>query len=173
LPLLRAGALQAGDIVMPDQTEIDLTCRGVWRFGPVRCRVLWHPGQLEVLSMQSELGESADDLDNPGLDGLAEGDAPDPGRGAAAAFDPVASELDATAPLSDLPLVLEFSLGRLQCTLGDLAQLAPGAVLTLADCGANSSVAVHVGERELGRGELVDVQGRLGVRLTSWYGRRS
>lgn len=65
-----------------------------------------------------------------------------------------------------VPITLEIELARVEVPLGELARLEPGAVLPLA-LDRRGVVTLRVGERALGRGELVDVDGSVGVRIHS------
>lgn len=73
----------------------------------------------------------------------------------------------ARADLDDIPVSLSFELGRVSLPLDEVRTLGPGVVLLL-DGGSPASLAIVAGGRTLGRGEVVDVEGRLGVRLTEW-----
>jgi type III secretion protein Q len=50
--------------------------------------------------------------------------------------------------------------------LGELRTLGLDTILT--HDGSTSSIAIRCGGRLLGRGELVDVDGTLGVRILEW-----
>lgn len=65
-----------------------------------------------------------------------------------------------------LPLTLEVELARVVIPAGELARLEPGAVLTLP-IDRRGLVALRAGERAVARGELVDVDGAVGVRVLS------
>ncbi len=66
-------------------------------------------------------------------------------------------------------LTLHFELGRLRLTLDQLRALGPHSVLDLRH-GSPQSIAIACGGAEVGRGEVVNVDGRLGVRITRWDG---
>ncbi|MFT3914378.1 MAG: FliM/FliN family flagellar motor switch protein [Anaeromyxobacteraceae bacterium] len=63
-----------------------------------------------------------------------------------------------------VPVVLEVELARVEVTLSDLARLEAGAVVPLG-LDRRGRVALVVGERTVARGELVDVEGAVGVRV--------
>ncbi|MFO0583052.1 MAG: FliM/FliN family flagellar motor switch protein [Anaeromyxobacter sp.] len=63
-----------------------------------------------------------------------------------------------------VPVVLEVELARVEVTLSDLARLEAGAVLPLG-IDRRGRVALVAGERTIARGELVDVEGAVGVRV--------
>lgn len=69
----------------------------------------------------------------------------------------------------DIPVTLRFDLGRLELTLAELRQLGPGSVLELPGP-ADAPVRITVGGRCIGTGELVEVEGRAGVRVLQMLG---
>ncbi len=72
--------------------------------------------------------------------------------------------------LEDLPLRVVFDLGELTLSLGELRALQVGQPLSLARP-LSSAVAVRVNGALIGTGELVDIEGELGVTLTSLFQR--
>jgi type III secretion protein Q len=68
--------------------------------------------------------------------------------------------------LAEIPVTLEVELARVPLTLADLARLAPGATLPL-HLDRRGLVTLRLGERAVARGELVDVDGAVGVRVLS------
>jgi len=69
-------------------------------------------------------------------------------------------------PVDDVPVVLRAELGRVRMSLRDLSKLSPGAVLELRKDPAGP-VELVVEDRVLGLGEVVRVEGELGVRILS------
>jgi type III secretion protein Q len=67
---------------------------------------------------------------------------------------------------SEWPITLEVELARVPITLRELARLEPGAILPLP-VDRRGLVVLKVGDRTLGRGQLVDVDGGVGVRIDS------
>ncbi|MGY6268555.1 type III secretion system cytoplasmic ring protein SctQ [Achromobacter denitrificans] len=76
--------------------------------------------------------------------------------GASAAFDPDA-----------IPVRLTFELGERMLTLGELRQLQPGETFDLERPLADGPVMVRANGALLGTGELVEIDGRIGVTLRS------
>jgi type III secretion protein Q len=68
-----------------------------------------------------------------------------------------------------IPVMLEVELARVEVSLADIAQLEPGSALPLA-LDRRGVVTLRVGERTIGRGELVEVDGAVGVRVLSLVG---
>jgi type III secretion protein Q len=74
---------------------------------------------------------------------------------------------DAHSDLDAVPVALSFELGKVSLPLADVRLLGPGGVVLFSD-GSPASIAIVSAGQTLGRGELVDVEGRLGIRVTQW-----
>jgi type III secretion protein Q len=70
---------------------------------------------------------------------------------------------------AQLPIRLDIELARIELPLAELARLEPGAALPLS-LDRRGLVTLRVGERAIGRGELVDVDGAVGVRVVALEG---
>ena len=75
-------------------------------------------------------------------------------------------EIAMTERTAQLPVTLDVELARVEIPVGELARLEPGAVLTLP-VDRRGLVTLRAGERAVARGELVDVDGAVGVRIVS------
>jgi type III secretion protein Q len=73
-------------------------------------------------------------------------------------------EIRMTSQLAEIPVTLEVELARLDVPLAELVRLEPGAILTLP-VDRRGEVTLRLGERRFARGELVDVDGAIGVRV--------
>lgn len=97
-------------------------------------------------------------------------DTPAPGSAADAADDSpdgTPREARTRAPeLQELPIRMCFDVGACWITLGELEQIQPGQTLRMARP-ATDHVDIRVGGARIGRGNLVDIDGRLGVRVAS------
>jgi type III secretion protein Q len=69
---------------------------------------------------------------------------------------------DAAAILDDVPVRLTFDLGDRDIPLGELRSLQPGYVFNLGR-DPRSTVTIRANGRPIGEGELVDIEGRVGV----------
>ena len=67
-----------------------------------------------------------------------------------------------------LPVELTVELGRIQLTAAEFLELEAGDVLTL-DHPTAVPLDLRVGDRLLGRGQLVDVEGEAGVQVLEIY----
>ncbi|MDE0064926.1 MAG: FliM/FliN family flagellar motor switch protein [Gammaproteobacteria bacterium] len=74
--------------------------------------------------------------------------------------DAVAAEFDADS----LPVRLQFIAGVLDVPFGELSSIGPGYVFDLMQA-THGHVEVRAYGRTIGRGELVEVDGRVGVRI--------
>jgi type III secretion protein Q len=88
------------------------------------------------------------------------------------ATDPVAparspATTDSEGHLDMVPFALHFELGTVHMSLGDMRTLGPGAIVLL-EGGTPASIAIVASGRTVGRGEAVDVDGELGIRITHW-----
>ena len=65
-----------------------------------------------------------------------------------------------------MPILVDVELARVPLTLSDLSRLTPGATLPV-QLDRRGLVTLRIGERPLGRGELVEIDGAVGVRVLS------
>jgi type III secretion protein Q len=163
-------SLAAGDIILPAAPRFTCEGEGLVGIGRVLLRVRYGtPSSLEII----ELGENVepDELEDDAMD-----DAMD--EIMEETIDEVAGAADSELlqdgmPLHDdevidsTPLTLDFQLGHLELTLGALRTLTAGVILPV-EGGMPASVAITCGRRAIGRGEIVDVDGQLGIRITEW-----
>ncbi len=77
-----------------------------------------------------------------------------------------AVEDDQTEMLERASVRVEFRLGEVSLELGELADIAPGYVLDTGR-GVGEGVDIVAGGRKIARGELVSIDGRLGIRVVS------
>jgi type III secretion system YscQ/HrcQ family protein len=73
-------------------------------------------------------------------------------------------ELSMSVRTPQIPVTLEVELCRVEVSLADLARLEPGAVLPLA-IDRRGLVTLRAGDRAVARGELIEVDGALGIRI--------
>jgi type III secretion protein Q len=75
---------------------------------------------------------------------------------------------DAIGDPDELPVRLAFDVGRLDLSLGELRRFDAGSVLELP-CSADALVRISANGRLIGQGALVDVNGRVGVRIVRMF----
>ncbi len=82
-----------------------------------------------------------------------------------AVYQPEPFTTDDNPQLASLPLSLDVRCGRISVALGELSQLQAGSVLTLDNVTPGEAGLYH-GETLIAQGELVDVEGHLGLQIT-------
>ena len=74
--------------------------------------------------------------------------------------------LDFPSVLADVPVLVRVELGTVSLSAQQWADVRPGMVLTTGHP-VGQQVILRVGDLEVARGELVNVEGELGVRIQS------
>ncbi|MCO8161134.1 FliM/FliN family flagellar motor switch protein [Pseudomonas sp. 21LCFQ010] len=166
LRLTRAelAGLRRGDVLLPEQALFSPEGRGTLQLGNWRLGLAQTPDhplcftltQMESHPMNAPIDHfSAGDADHPlhfeQLDEML--------------HDHEAAPQHDMALFDDLALNLSLRAGHLSLSLGQMRSLAVGSVLTFSGC-APGQAMLYYGERVLGHGELVNVEGRLGLQIT-------
>jgi type III secretion system YscQ/HrcQ family protein len=156
LPSAEVAALDAGDVILPDELLAER--------GPEGPR--WSEARLA-----SRGGEVAVELSREGEAWCVRAV-----RGARRAesvtiVEDVMSEAEAVrtdelSEVAEVPVELAIELGRLELRVRELAALVPGRVIS-ARIPVGREVELRAGDRVVASGELVDIDGELGVRITS------
>lgn len=163
-------SIAPGDTVLPARTFFDCSGAGCVDLMGLRLMVKYRDfNRLEISSLEGSVNIESDsreeepdtapvvlDVRAAGTNSLQE--EPD--------GDPAAAPARLTA-LERLPVKVDFELGHLQLSLAQLRTVGPGVVLQIEDA-SPASVAVTSSGRLLGRGEIVDVNGQLGIRIIDW-----
>jgi type III secretion protein Q len=184
--------LAAGDILLPESTAFSVAGEGWLTFGRLGVHARYSaPGALTVLDVirhphaEGEAGSAGDStISRRGRANMSKGGGmeahhdegeqrqkqgrggdgqPAPAKAAAAG----AKDVDQSGELDAVGVTLHFELGKVQMTLGEIRTLAAGSIVLFAG-GSPESVAIVCSGRTLGRGEAVDVDGRLGIRISQW-----
>jgi type III secretion protein Q len=193
----RLHSLAAGDILLPESTSFNAAGEGWLPFGQLSIHARYSaPGTLSILDVvrpphaEREPGGDGGSTRSPhDLTNISKGekmeeqhDEGEQHQEQAHVGDrkPAAEKADADAPpeagektaddsneLDAVGIKIHFVLGRVKMTLGEIRTLTAGSIVQFAG-GSPESVAIVSSGRTLGRGEVVDVDGRLGVRITQW-----
>jgi flagellar motor switch/type III secretory pathway protein FliN len=78
-----------------------------------------------------------------------------------------AAKSGATPDLAGLPIRMHAIIGEKEMTLAEVNRLAPGAIVEM-DGTKSDPVRIALNGKIAGAGELVEVDGRLGVRILAW-----
>ena len=81
------------------------------------------------------------------------------------------SNADSDTFLGGIPVEVVVELGRKTMLIRDVAALKPGDIVDLEQT-VDSPLDIRVGDKLLAKGELVMVNGRVGLRVTEMPGRR-
>ena len=81
---------------------------------------------------------------------------------------PPAGQTLEESTLDELPVALAFEIGRTAMPLGEVRQLAPGAVIALAEV-TEATVDIIANGKRVGRGEIVRIAESLGVRIVRMF----
>lgn len=177
LPLSELRGLRSEDVLLPDgwwaeqargRVALRVGARTGWNMGYVG--VLDEPRQrIKVTGrqeMERDLPEEMPGALGPGADGSGAAGSPDLGW-EPAAQSPGASNAGASdlSALTDLPVRLTFDLGECSLTLQELAAVDVGYVFDLG-LAPRSGVKLRVNGLRIGEGEIVEIDGRLGVAVT-------
>jgi type III secretion protein Q len=157
LTMRQLKSLRPGDVVLPEQPLFQPDGTGSLFLGRQHLQVCLNLSPtphfvitaLEETAMNAYVSEFTADPIAPVLsaDSTAEDDTLE-----ADAFD-------------DLPLSLTLNCGRLSLTLGELKTLGAGSVLSLGKGTPGFAMLCH-DDRPLAHGELVDVDGHIGLQIT-------
>jgi type III secretion protein Q len=174
LPRHALKGLATGDLILPDEVSFGTRGAGYIQLGVLYARVRYQePNTFRITNAEVrldslELKESRQD-DAGGAPPGEQADAYAAAAGESAYMDepePEREPLADAAALDSVPVTLNFELGKVRMSLGELRALALETIITFN--GSSSSISIRCGDRLMGRGELVDVSGRLGVRILEW-----
>lgn len=150
-------ALEAGDTVMIDDATFTAEALGCWLGAGVARR---HAGRAALRQGQLHFIQFT-------IKGNAVMQATTSTQTAnGAAGDPISSE----AQFEEIQVNLRFELARWHAPLAEVAALAPGTVIDLGRRIDEQSVLVWAEQRCIGKGQLVALGDRLGVRLLTVFG---
>lgn len=159
LPRREVARLAKGDVVVPDTLTLDPRLADTGRARLVVAR--------SARAFELELREGAFHVVRP--TSLAAPRAPSSWRPRNKGAPMSQPETDTLQSLADVEVELSIELARLEMPVTEVAALAPGVVVTTGRL-VGERVALRAGERVLAWGELVDVEGEVGVRVTELAG---
>lgn len=179
------GCLKTGDVIVPDTPKFYCSGEGWIDLCGFSASVQYQfPGSLSIITLEKKMHQTEiektvgamhatplADVDHNEGENYLESAAHDMAQAglttptAGSPIDDIPEQ--ALASLNQLPVALVFCLGQMRLNLGELCSLAPGCVLPVVG-GKTSAIAIVASGRTLGSGELVDVRGQLGIRITQW-----
>lgn len=168
LSLEECAGLAPGDVILTplENSGQDGLPAGL-RIGSMVLPARWKPGSLTLKAGGAVMDQSDWQERTPETAHQEDRDEPGSAVGEEARTASAATSEDrkATALRVDhIPLPVRFELGETALTVEELARLTPGQVFAL-EAPASAPVRITLSGRCLGRGSLVDVGGRIGVRV--------
>jgi len=157
LPLAQLRALRPDDVVLPTHCGFLPSGEGEVQLGGVRIQGALqgdagHSGHFYITDLEiTDVNETPEDY---AMDGV-----PTPEEAHTAEASTTSSAFD------PLPLALTLRCGHLRLTLGEISRLSVGSTLMVDHVVPGEALLCH-GEYPLAKGELVDVEGRLGLQIT-------
>ena len=153
LPMNQLRSLRAGDVLVVEQAFFSASGTGHVQVGKQRL-VGWidaesGPTRLTLTSIEDTLVD--EDFATQTYSGYED--------------ETAVTDVFGHEPFDELSMALNVRCGTLNLTLGELRNLAPGAVLGVAGY-APGTAGLYYGDRPLGLGQLVEVDGRLGLQMT-------
>jgi flagellar motor switch/type III secretory pathway protein FliN len=78
------------------------------------------------------------------------------------------STVHSAIPVGKMPIILTFETGRQKITIGELERIKAGYTF---ECGnpVNTPITICANDTPIGSGELLDIDGRIGVRIIEFY----
>ncbi|MGI8488923.1 type III secretion system cytoplasmic ring protein SctQ [Pectobacterium sp. S5] len=162
LPLSALCHLRTGDLILPNRPWFTPSGEGTLSAGTLRLR-----GTLQLTEL-APYTFTVTDMETVSMPSSATDTMlADPHSEASALeFTPISDSV--TENLPPLPVTLHIRCGSLTMTLTELQHLASGSVLTLRDVVPGQAWLYH-GDIALASGDLVDVEGRLGLQITQRF----
>lgn len=74
--------------------------------------------------------------------------------------------------INEMPIRLSFDLGQESLTFKEITSLQPGYILNLKKPFTNV-IQIRSQNQLIGKGEIVDIEGRVGVRITQLFSKKN
>lgn len=160
LPLSALRRLRTGDLILPNRPWFTPSGEGMLSSSSLRLRGTL---QLTALAPYTFTVTDMETVSMPATDTMLAAPHSD-----ASALEFTSISDNVTENLPPLPVTLHIRCGSLTMTLAELQHLASGSVLTLRDVVPGQAWLYH-GDIALASGDLVDVEGRLGLQITQCF----
>ncbi|AZC84007.1 FliM/FliN family flagellar motor switch protein [Pseudomonas chlororaphis] len=155
------GSLRPGDVLLADQALFSAAGKGYLDIGT--CRL--HLQQASTDALTFTLTELEDLPMTASLDHFTLPNSEHLAQELLAPSADLPADSPHTQRFDDLPLALTLRAGTLNLSLGQLRHLTVGSVLSFSGCIPGQAMLCQ-GEHILARGELVNIDGRLGLQIT-------
>ncbi|MCL6359217.1 YscQ/HrcQ family type III secretion apparatus protein [Pectobacterium polaris] len=162
LPLSALHRLRVGDLILPNRPCFTPSGEGTLSAGTLRLR-----GTLQLTDL-APYTFIVTDMETVSMPPSATDTMLADPHSEASVLELAQTSDNVTENLPPLPVTLHIRCGNLTMTLPELQYLASGSVLTLRDVVPGQAWLYH-GDIALASGDLVDVEGRLGLQITQRF----
>ncbi|MFJ5400204.1 type III secretion system cytoplasmic ring protein SctQ [Pectobacterium sp. CHL-2024] len=162
LPLSALCRLRTGDLILPNRPWFTPSGEGTLSVGTLRLR-----GTLQLTELASYTF-TVTDMETVLMPSSATDTMLAAPHSEASVLESALTSDNVTENLPPLPVTLHLRCGSLTMTLAELQHLASGSVLTLRDVVPGQAWLYH-GDIALASGDLVNVEGRLGLQITQRF----
>ncbi|MFJ5359552.1 type III secretion system cytoplasmic ring protein SctQ [Pectobacterium sp. CHL-2024] len=162
LPLSALCRLRTGDLILPNRPWFTPSGEGTLSVGTLRLR-----GTLQ-LTEAAPYTFTVTDMETVSMPPSATDTMLADPHSETSVLEPTPISDNVTENLPPLPVTLHLRCGSLTMTLAELQHLASGSVLTLRDI-VPGQAWLYYGDIALASGDLVDVEGRLGLQITQRF----
>lgn len=162
LPLSALCRLRTGDLILPNRPWFTPSGEGTLSVGTLRLR-----GTLQLTEL-APYTFTVTDMETVSMPPSATDTMLAAPHSEASVLELAPMSDNVTENLPPLPVTLHLRCGSLTMTLTELQHLASGSVLTLRDV-VPGQAWLYYGDIALASGDLVDVEGRLGLQITQRF----
>ncbi|MEQ9881395.1 type III secretion system cytoplasmic ring protein SctQ [Pectobacterium brasiliense] len=162
LPLSALCRLRTGDLILPNRPWFTPSGEGTLSVGTLRLR-----GTLQLTEL-APYTFTVTDMETVSMPPSATDTMLAAPHSEASVLELAPMSDNVTENLPPLPITLHLRCGSLTMTLTELQHLASGSVLTLRDV-VPGQAWLYYGDIALASGDLVDVEGRLGLQITQRF----
>ena len=158
--------LKVGDVLLPQQTKFDCQGKGTLHIGHNLITVQWLQCQnyqitnIEHTNMTQEHSSELTSANIENIEQISHSSEP------ASSVEPLAKDELPQTVLNELELIFNIEIGSITLTLEQLQNLSIGSIVTVSDSPPGQATLRHR-NRLIGRGELVNVEGRVGLQILS------
>lgn len=158
MPIDALRTISTGDIFVPTSCRFGSDGEGSIQLAGLKMEVSYAgPSGLKIKNMEGDV-----ELDDTGETVGQEDNDPFP-----AVQGEQRSGADTGNALDSIPVTLDFELGQVAMSFGALREIGVGAIIEVSG-GSPACITIASNGRTLGQGEVVDVNGQLGIRVTHW-----
>jgi type III secretion protein Q len=166
--------LTTGNIILINNCNFNLNGIGLFNIGKFAMQVLYEDNQLIFQEWKTNMNDDNDKNDwnfnENDIENLEEEE--DENNTVEENIEDeqqqeVASEQTTTKhPFANIPVNLHFSLGQLKISIEEIMQLQAGTILPL-EKSLPAQVIIYANNKKIGSGEVVDIDGNIGVQITN------